>query len=484
MRQLLLFILGIMNLLSAFAFSGNYFGFVPTLKTTLKNYNKNYIKLKCFDHVSIEFNSTHINIDANNKKSLFCYDTLLISNHHRYLIKNIFLPGITSLNINNLNYYESMDIQYYGWNVFYFKDGIFGSIYDIYKTYKLFKGSHQNMELENLNFIQEKLGYKYKLWEKKYYFNESEIKSGDYFSITRLDGLDPMIMWGTGSFSGHTGIALRIDGILYICESTDENPFGESYWPEPYGVIKTPYKKWIKQAEDAGYMVAILRLNSENQKIFDSNLQKVIKMFNSLEGLPYGKNNFLFGWIDHQTDNFPSNLSMPFLTNLAANLYNYSFAQKEIDTFLTQALNHRLNVIDIDKDKDYNFLGIIDETIKLNYSIYKLFTIPENDTWQYSEGKSYVCNTLVTLLYKVGGLFESIKNKIQVTEFSPRDSYMIKIFDNNKWYPDGCKNGNGFCQIMGKYKIVLPEFNTIEMYPNMNERCPSLPQKYFRPNNC
>ena len=174
---------------------------------------------------------------------------------------------------------------------------------------------------------------------------------------------------------------------------------------------------------------------------------------------------------------------MPFLTNLAANMYKYSFAQKEIDKFLTEALNHRLNTIDQTKDKDYDFMGIIDETIKLDYSLYKLFTLPENDDWEYSEGKSYVCNTLVTLLYKIGGLFEPINNKIQATEFSPRDSYMIKIFDEN-WFPEDCDNGNGFCQIMGKYKIVLPEFNTIEMYPNMNERCPSLPPEYLRPNYC
>lgn len=482
MRQLLL-ILGLLNLLSVFGFSGNYFGFVPTLKTTLKKYNTDYIKLNCFDQVKVSFNSTHLNLNAKNKNTFFCYDTLLISNHHRYIFKNLFLPGETSLNLENINYEENNDLDYYGLNIFHFKDGIIGSALDVFQTSKLFRGTHQDMEYENLRFIQEKMGHRYELWDKKYNFNDSEIKSGDYFSITRLDGLDPMIMWGTGSFSGHTGIALRIDGELFICESTDENPFGESYWPEPYGIIRTPYKKWIQQAEDAGYMVTILRLSPENQLTFDSNLKEVIDAFKTLEGLSYGKNNFLFGWLDHEKDNFPNNLSMPFLTNLAANMYKYSFAQKEIDTFLTEALNHRLDLIDQTKDKDYDFMGIIAETIRLDYSLYKLFALPENDDWEYSKGKSYVCNTLVTLMYKVGGLFESINNQIQATEFSPRDSYMVKIFDEN-WFPEECDNGNGFCQIMGKYKIVLPEFNTIKMYPNMNQRCPSLPPGYLRPNNC
>jgi len=42
----------------------------------------------------------------------------------------------------------------------------------------------------------------------------------------RLDGLDPMIMYGTGSRSGHSVMALRFDNELYIVESQDA-----WYWP-------------------------------------------------------------------------------------------------------------------------------------------------------------------------------------------------------------------------------------------------------------
>jgi len=37
--------------------------------------------------------------------------------------------------------------------------------------------------------------------------DESTIHSGDYFAITRLDGLGALIMYGTGSHSGHTVMA-------------------------------------------------------------------------------------------------------------------------------------------------------------------------------------------------------------------------------------------------------------------------------------
>lgn len=45
------------------------------------------------------------------------------------------------------------------------------------------------------------------------------IQSGDHFTIFRLDGLDPIIMYASGSHSGHSVMALRFDGELYIVES-------------------------------------------------------------------------------------------------------------------------------------------------------------------------------------------------------------------------------------------------------------------------
>ena len=51
----------------------------------------------------------------------------------------------------------------------------------------------------------------------------------------RLDGLDPMIMYGTGSRSGHSVMALRFDGELYIVESQDA-----WYWPT-HRIQRTPF---------------------------------------------------------------------------------------------------------------------------------------------------------------------------------------------------------------------------------------------------
>jgi hypothetical protein len=62
--------------------------------------------------------------------------------------------------------------------------------------------------------------------------DESLIHSGDFFGIMRLDGMDPMLAWAMGSSTGHTTVALWIDGALHVCESTTKAP----HWP---GLLNT-----------------------------------------------------------------------------------------------------------------------------------------------------------------------------------------------------------------------------------------------------
>ena len=35
-----------------------------------------------------------------------------------------------------------------------------------------------------------------------------------------------------------------------------------------------------------------------------------------------------------------------------------------------------------------------------------------------------------------------------------------------------------YCQILGKYRMALPHFNTIEPFARMRERCPSMAPNY------
>ena len=83
-------------------------------------------------------------------------------------------------------------------------------------------GSHvpEYMDKANVAFLKESMGIKLKKRAThKVKINPNLIQSGDFLAIFRLDGLDPLIMYGTGSHIGHDTMALRFDGELYIVEA-------------------------------------------------------------------------------------------------------------------------------------------------------------------------------------------------------------------------------------------------------------------------
>lgn len=106
-------------------------------------------------------------------------------------------------------------------------------------------------------------------------------------------------MVGVGSHISHCTMALRDpkDGQLYIVESQ-----GDSYVPTK-GIGRSLFKDWIKDADRVDYHVIHLPLNAENRAKF--NATAAWEFWNKTEGLPYGFHNFLYGWIDTPSDNWP-----------------------------------------------------------------------------------------------------------------------------------------------------------------------------------
>jgi len=114
-----------------------------------------------------------------------------------------------------------------------------------------------------------------------------------------------------------------------------------------------------------------------------------------------------------------------------------------------------------------------------------LYAEVEQEGWVYSDGLSYVCSTFVTALWKRAGVFGDLE--LNATEFTPKDNYQLNIFDTTSKRPQPCVDADPnlpYCQIMGKYRIELPNYNTIKPYSHMNERCPSQNPDYFRPDGC
>lgn len=61
---------------------------------------------------------------------------------------------------------------------------------------------------------------------------------------------------------------------------------------------------------------------------------------------------------------------------------------------------------------------IIVETEKRGIPFDELLTIPEQDEWVYSDGKSTTCVAFILSMYKEAGVFGPISSSIQVTEFT------------------------------------------------------------------
>ena len=116
----------------------------------------------------------------------------------------------------------------------------------------------------------------------------------------------------------------------------------------------------------------------------------------------------------------------------------------------------------------------------------ELFTVVEEEGWEYSNGVNYVCSAFVVALWKRGGVFGDME--VHATEFSPGDVIPLDVFNKTFVRPQQCVDADPdlpYCQILGKYRIDLgPTYSTVPLYSHMDERCPSKAPKYERPDGC
>jgi len=325
-----------------------------------------------------------------------------------------------------------------------------------------------------VQFIKDATGYQ---WEKRPLdivvdLDENLIYSGDFFAITRFDGLDQIIEFGVGSHAGHSTVALWINDTLHVCESQ-----GAWYWPRS-GIQCNPYPTWIQWARNAGFHVTWLTLKQEYRDAF--NETAAVEWVNSMLGYPYGYHNFIFGWIDTLEDNFPEVLSPQLLAPVFA-LVEYISSEGAIEIF-TSGLNMRLN----GGTQNWTVSEIAEYIYAHNLTFEDLYAQVEQDSWVYYDGPSLVCSSFVIALWRSAGLFDGLT--IQATEFLPKDIYQTTYIDPNPDVPLNCKivdPFNPYCQIMGEYRMQFPGISTITPYSNMNQYCQSEAPMYARiPEGC
>lgn len=139
--------------------------------------------------------------------------------------------------------------------------------------------------------------------------------------------------------------------------------------------------------------------------------------------------------------------------------------------FFTEALNFRLGTT------DKNISEIAELAAAQDMSVSDVMAMPEKDGWEYTgleptDGRNWVCSAYVAAYFKAAGLFGDMD--IQSTEFATMDVYIMKLFDETTPLPDACVAADPdlpYCQILGKYRIKLDQYNTIVPYDNMFENC-------------
>lgn len=299
-----------------------------------------------------------------------------------------------------------------------------------------------------------------------------QVHSGDFFGVIRLDGLDPMLAWAMGSTTGHTTVALWIDGELYICESTAVS----NYWPVN-GIQKTPYKQWLKLAEAAGYNVVHAPLSQQVRASF--NEAAAIDFFRSVEGVDYGYQNMLWGWIDTLYDNYscvPSDFSSVCLTWEAVETLFATIDRHipEISAQMwNQAWNKRIGTVGLSTAEIYQAASV-DSAINSR----TIPIMPELDAWTYNttrydvpvEAPQLVCCVFVCNVWKSAGVFEGMD--VNCGELTNLDDYSLSIFEDK------------FTQIMGKYTLNLNRYNSKVPFSHMAEMCPSKGPDYIQDPTC
>ncbi|XP_056167555.1 uncharacterized protein LOC130138202 [Syzygium oleosum] len=430
-----------------------------------------------------EFGGGTLHIKVNKAHSWTCMDLYVFATPYRVTWDFYFLSREHTLEFKAWEGKAEYEyVKSKGVSIFLMEAGMLGTLQALWDVFPLFTNTGWG-ENSNIAFLEKHMGASFEERPKPWVTNIStdDIHSGDFLAISKIrgrwGGFETLEKWVSGSYAGHSAVCLRdSEGKLWVGESGHENEQGEDI------IAMLPWDEWWEfelNKDNSNPHIALLPLHPDVRAKF--NESAAWEYARSMEGKPYGYHNMIFSWIDTIDGNYPPPLDAHLVASVMTvwNQLRPSYATN----LWNEALNMRLGTEGLDLP------DILVETEKRGSSFDELLTIPERDDWLYSDGKSTSCIAFVLEMYKEAGLFSSIADSIQVTEFTIKDAYTLRFFENNssrlpKWCNDADNVKLPFCQIRGKYRMELPGYNTMDPYPQMNERCPSLPPKYLRPKDC
>jgi hypothetical protein len=476
---------------------GDFYYFLPIIKGIVRkedegeNFSSGCFESNSYVLEKLTREETIISITSSGSKSFLCSDFYWLATSNIHQIVTVVAKGKHRVVLKNLSQDDLDEIRVSGFRLLSFCQGFFTTLHSLFKSLKMYLGGigkdpsswifnphvPDYMVKANIDFLERyahfKPAFRGENGKRVLDIDEKEIKSGDFIAIYRLDGLDPLIMFGSGSRLGHSAVACWIEGELFVLESQDG-----WYWPRN-GIQKNKWKTWLQWANNADFNVAILPLKDEIRQKF--NVEKALAWYNNgIEGLNYGYHNFLYSWIDTAEENLPKDLIQSTILLPVFSIFE-RITKPLFNKIMGESLNQRLQT------KNLSISQAAAEAGRRNISFEELLAMPEIEGWEYSDGKNYVCSCFVIAFLKEGGAFDDLE--ILSTEFTPKDVYQLNIWDrsykNNR--PQICKDADPeleYCQIMGKYQVKLDGYSSIAPYSHMNEKCPSIAPEYTRPEDC
>ncbi|PHT77265.1 hypothetical protein T459_20787 [Capsicum annuum] len=444
---------------------------------------KNIAWLELHNKSQTQFGGGTLHIKVSNAHSWTCMDLYIFATPYRVTWDYYFLSREHTLEIKEWKSEAELEyVKHKGISIFLMQAGMLGTLSALWDVLPLFTNTGWG-ENSNIGFLKKHMGASFEKRPLPWVTNltTDDIHSGDFLAISKIrgrwGGFETLEKWVSGAYAGHSAVCLRdAEGKLWVGESGNENDKGEDV------IALLPWEEWWEfelTKDNSNPHIALLPLHPNLRAKF--NETAAWEYAKSMVGMPYGYHNLIFSWIDTIDGNYPS----PLDANLVASVMTvWNHLQPAYASNMwNEALNKRLGT------KNLSLADVLVEVEKRGSSFAKLLAIPEQDDWVYSDGKSTSCIAFILEMYKEAGLFGELASSIQVTEFTIKDAYSLKFFENNssrlpKWCNADDNVDLPFCQIRGKYRMELPEYNTMDLYPYMNEKCPSMPPKYYRPEGC
>ena len=467
--------------------------FFPVIRAKLLSVGDKFsYPSRCFKKNIVSFKAMSkdqivLSLQNMEKIDTFCSELLVFHTSNHNFLQFIIFEGEHEITLKYITQDDKDEIRLNGIKLYGFCNGLVNTIKSFLKTFKAYYGGMgydteaknprfrphipKDMEKANLRILELFNHYTPERRNNTIVnFDKNIIKTGDAIVISRMDFIDPLIMIGSGGRVGHCCVCAWKDGELYVLESQDA-----LYWPR-HGIQKNKWDDWVKWANRADFNVLHLPLREEYRNKLD--VDKAWSWFeNEVEGVPYGFHNFVFTWIDTKTDSFPFITRNEFSELFFSLLYK--FYPAGADLFGTEALNFRLNTTGL------TIPQIIAEAARRNMTFEELMAIPEKEGLPYKDGVSYTCSCFVIAFWEHGGLFGD--KVVLPNEFTPRDLYMLDIYDKDFQRPKECIDDNPnvpYCQVTGTFVLELENYSTVEPYSHMNERCPSIGPDFIRKDGC